>query len=160
DSIQSLTINHTVDLYFNLSLSRSLSLSLRKQVAYALELPLHWRMHRLHTRWFIEAYQRDATMNPLLLELAKMDFNMVQGIYKRELSEASSRWWTDIGLAKRLPFLVENYLWTVGWAFEPQFWSYREIQTNANCFVTMIDDVYDVYGTLDELELFTDAVDR
>ncbi|XP_065015522.1 monoterpene synthase 8, chloroplastic-like [Musa acuminata AAA Group] len=70
-----------------------------------------------------------------------------------------SIWWTDIGLAKRLPFLVENYLWTVGWAFEPQFWSYREIQTKANCFVTMIDDVYEVYGTLDELELFTDAVD-
>ncbi|CAL9151101.1 unnamed protein product [Musa hybrid cultivar] len=142
----------------------SLEPPLRDQVAYALELPLHWRMHRLHTRWFIYAYQRDATMNPLLLELAKLDFNMVQGIYKRELSEASSRWWTDIGLANRLPFfrdrLVENYLWTVGWAFEPQFSSYREIQTKANCFITMIDDVYDVYGTLDELELFTDAVDR
>ncbi|CAD5189752.1 unnamed protein product [Musa acuminata subsp. malaccensis] len=141
----------------------SLEPPLREQVAYALELPLHWRMHRLHTRWFIYAYQRDATMNPLLLELAKLDFNMVQGIYKRELSEAS-RWWTDIGLANRLPFfrdrLVENYLWTVGWAFEPQFSSYREIQTKANCFITMIDDVYDVYGTLDELELFTDAVDR
>ncbi|CAL9128520.1 unnamed protein product [Musa textilis] len=142
----------------------SLEPPLRGQVAYALELPLHWRMHRLHTRWFIEAYQRDATVNPLLLELAKLDFNMVQGIYKRELSEVLSRWWTDVGLAKRLPFfrdrLVENYLWTVGWAFEPQFWSYREIQTKANCFITMIDDVYDVYGTLDELELFTDAVDR
>ncbi|KAJ8460707.1 hypothetical protein OPV22_033633 [Ensete ventricosum] len=141
----------------------SLEPPLREQVASALELPLHWRMHRLHARWFIEAYQRDATMNPLLLELAKLDFNMVQGVYKRELSEVS-RWWTDIGLAKRLPFfrdrLVENYLWTVGWAFEPQFWSYREIQTKANCFITMIDDVYDVYGTLDELELFTDAVDR
>ncbi|CAL9128514.1 unnamed protein product [Musa textilis] len=58
----------------------SLEPPLRGQVAYALELPLHWRMHRLHTRWFIEAYQRDATMNPLLLELAKLDFNMVQGI--------------------------------------------------------------------------------
>ncbi|XP_065015520.1 monoterpene synthase 7, chloroplastic-like [Musa acuminata AAA Group] len=85
----------------------SLEPPLGEQVAYALELPLHWRMHRLHTRWFIYAYQRDATMNPLLLELAKLDFNMVQGIYKRELSEAS-RWWTDIGLANRLPFFRDR----------------------------------------------------
>ena len=56
--------------------------------------------------------------------------------------------------------LVENLLWTVGFVFEPQFGYCRRILTRVNSLITTIDDVYDVYGTLDELELFTDAVDR
>ncbi|XP_065016088.1 monoterpene synthase 7, chloroplastic-like [Musa acuminata AAA Group] len=96
---------------------RSLEPRFREHVAHALELPLNWRMERIHTRWFIETYQREATMNPLLLELARLDFNLIQSMHKRELKEVS-RWWTDLGLAQRLPFsrdrLMENYLWTVG----------------------------------------------
>nr|AWW87312.1 pinene synthase [Wurfbainia villosa] len=136
---------------------------IREQVAHALELPLNWRFQRLHTKWFIGAWQRDPAMDPALLGLAKLDFNALQNIYKRELKEAS-RWWTDLGLPQKLPFfrdrLTENYLWTVGWAFEPDSWAFRELQTKINCFITLIDDVYDVYGTLDELELFTDIMER
>ncbi|KAG6528910.1 terpene synthase 10-like [Zingiber officinale] len=140
-------------------------MKLKQRAAHALELPLNWRMERLHARWFIEACQREVMVitNPLLLEFAKLDFNSVQSIYKKELS-ALSRWWTKLGVVEKLPFardrLTENYLWTVGWAFEPEHRSFREAQTKGNCFVTMIDDVYDVYGTLDELELFTRVVDR
>ncbi|KAJ8485842.1 hypothetical protein OPV22_018327 [Ensete ventricosum] len=141
----------------------SLEPHLREHVAHALELPLNWRMPRLHTRWFIEACEREAKMNPVLLELAKLDFNRVQIIYQRELKEVS-RWWSNLGLAQKLPFsrdrLVENYFWTVGWVFEPQFGRCRELHTKANCFIVTIDDVYDIYGTMDELELFTDAVAR
>ncbi|XP_074566862.1 monoterpene synthase 7, chloroplastic-like [Curcuma longa] len=136
---------------------------IREQVAHALELPLNWRFQRLHTKWFVGAWQRDPSMDHALLELAKLDFNALQNIYKRELREVSG-WWTDLGLPQKLPFfrdrLTENYLWTVGWAFEPDSWLFRELQTKINCFITMIDDVYDVYGTLDELELFTDIMER
>jgi len=67
----------------------SLKPSLKEKVTHALELPLHWRMQRLHTRWFIDQYEREEDMNPSLLKLAKLDFNMLQGIYKKELKELS-----------------------------------------------------------------------
>ena len=56
--------------------------------------------------------------------------------------------------------LAENFFWTVGCTFHPRFSYSRRISTKANLIITVIDDVYDVYGTLDELELFTDAVER
>ncbi|GMP97983.1 hypothetical protein CsSME_00046032 [Camellia sinensis var. sinensis] len=32
--------------------------------------------------------------------------------------------------------------------------------TRINILATCVDDVYDAYGTLDELQLFTNAIDR
>ncbi|PON82654.1 Squalene/phytoene synthase [Trema orientale] len=56
--------------------------------------------------------------------------------------------------------LMECFFWTVGMVFEPQYSNLRKGLTKVTSFITVIDDVYDVYGTLDELELFTDAVER
>ncbi|KAF2284338.1 hypothetical protein GH714_020774 [Hevea brasiliensis] len=74
------------------------------------------------------------------------------------------RWWRNTGLGEKLSFardrIVENFLWTIGETFEPQFSYCRRMSTKVNSLLTTIDDIYDVYGTLDELELFTDAVQR
>lgn len=68
-------------------------------------------------------------------------------------------------LAEKLPFtrdrIVESLLWIAGMMFEPQKNDYcRTMLTKVLAMVTVIDDIYDVYGTLDELEIFTDAVQR
>jgi hypothetical protein len=55
---------------------------------------------------------------------------------------------------------MENFFWTVGVLFQTQFGYCRRNCTKIGALITTIDDVYDVYGTLDELELFTDAVER
>ena len=36
----------------------------------------------------------------------------------------------------------------------------RRIQTKLLVLITVIDDIYDAYGTLEELELFTEAIER
>lgn len=51
-------------------------------------------------------------------------------------------------------------MWTVGLNFTPQFENGRRVLTKVNACITTIDDVYDVYGTLDELNLFTNAIER
>lgn len=62
---------------------------LKEHVVHALELPLHWRMERLHTRWFIDEYKVDKQMRPALLELAVLDFNIIQTSFKKELKDLS-----------------------------------------------------------------------
>ncbi|XP_052173594.1 terpene synthase 10-like [Diospyros lotus] len=131
-------------------------------VAHALELPLHWTMPRVEARWFIDAYERRPNKNAILLEFAKLDFNMLQAIHQEDLKHAS-RWWEDMRWRERLPFgrdrIVENYLWSVGQIHEPQFQYYRRMSTRISQLTTSLDDVYDIYGTLDELELLTNAVE-
>ena len=58
-------------------------------VGHALELPLHWRLPRVEATWFIDAYQRRPDMNSTLLELAKLDFNIVQSVHQEDLKHAS-----------------------------------------------------------------------
>ena len=55
----------------------------------ALELPLHKRVPRMEARWFIEVYEKKQDMNPTLLELAKLDFNVVQSTHQEDLKHAS-----------------------------------------------------------------------
>ena len=61
-----------------------------QQVNHALELPLHQRMSRLEARSYTEAYSKKPDANPVLHELAKWDFNMVQSTYKNDLKHVSS----------------------------------------------------------------------
>lgn len=48
----------------------------------------------------------------------------------------------------------------MGMAAEPQFSYTRKMLTIAVALIAVIDDFYDVYGTLPEVELFTDAIQR
>nr|WBW04293.1 terpene synthase [Ficus erecta] len=134
-----------------------------KLVGHALELPLHWRLPRWEARWFIDAYETRPDMNPTLLEFAKLDFNIVQSMHQEDLKHAS-RWWNeDTGFPQKLAFardrLTECFFWGVGMTSEPNFEYSRRVSTKVLSLVTTIDDVYDVFGTLDELELFTNVVE-
>ncbi|KAJ8765367.1 hypothetical protein K2173_012064 [Erythroxylum novogranatense] len=131
--------------------------------SHSLELPLHWRMPRLDARWYMDVYQTKQSMKPMLLELAKMEYNRLQTVHQEDLKRASE-WSLHTGFKEKLPFardrIAECFLWTTGIAMEP-WYSYFRIQTTKHGqIITTIDDIYDVYGTLDELELFTSAIER
>ncbi|KAF8408838.1 hypothetical protein HHK36_004907 [Tetracentron sinense] len=143
------------------SMMNHLTSSLASQVGHALELPLHKRVPRLEHRHYISVYQEEKTRNEILLELAKLDFNHLQLLHQGEIQELS-RWWKDIDIAKKMPFardrLVECYFWGLGVYFEPQYASGRILMTKLVSIVSIIDDIFDVYGTLEELQLFNDAI--
>ncbi|KAL5066847.1 hypothetical protein RYX36_017734 [Vicia faba] len=133
------------------------------QISHALELPLHWRVPRWEASCFINIYQRQQNKNDVLLQFAKLNFNILQSIYQEEL-KYTSRWWKGTEIGEKLRFVrdrfVENFVWNVGMSFDPEFEYFRKVLTKANALITIIDDVYDVYGTLEELELFTEAIER
>ncbi|MED6208432.1 hypothetical protein PIB30_045005 [Stylosanthes scabra] len=132
-------------------------------IDHSLEIPLHWRAPRWETHWFIHAYQTRNTMNPSLLDFAILDFNILQTIHQEELKYVS-RWWRRVDLPKQLNFardrLVESYFWGIGMSFEPYLEFSRTTLAKVTSLATIIDDLYDVYGTLEELELFTETIDR
>ncbi|MCL7024581.1 hypothetical protein MKW94_025892 [Papaver nudicaule] len=142
----------------------SMSGFLEEEIIHSLELPLLWRVPKMEVRRYIKMYEmKQEDMHPTLLEFAKLDFNIVQAKYHEDLKYAS-RWWTDLALHESLGFarnrLVENFLWNIGFNSEPKFGNVRRQVTKIGCLITVIDDVYDVYGSLDELKLFTEAVVR
>ncbi|KAI3917257.1 hypothetical protein MKX01_000034 [Papaver californicum] len=130
----------------------SRSIVLDKEVSHSLELPLLWRVPRMEVRWYIDKYGMKQDMQPSLLEFAKLDFNIVQATHHEEL-KCASRWWRDLAFHESLGFarnrLVECFLWNIG----------KHVTKICN-LVSIIDDVYDVYGSLDELKLFTEAIQR
>nr|GMD08415.1 tricyclene synthase EBOS, chloroplastic-like [Ipomoea batatas] len=132
-------------------------------VNHALEQPQYYRPPRLEARWYIEACRKTRGYNDFFLELATLDFNMVQSQYQRELQEVS-RWWKDIGLAGKLSFvrdrLVECYVWAAGVTPQPQLSKARIGLTKVSALITTIDDIYDVYGSPNELHLFTNVVKK
>nr|AGB05611.1 sesquiterpene synthase 2 [Valeriana officinalis] len=147
----------------NLELTTADDPTLGEHIRHALELPFHWRMPRVEVRWYIPIYQSTLHMNPVLLEFAKLDFNIVQALYIEEIKDLS-RWNTSTKLTEKMSFardrIVECYFWMLGLTFELQFGYTREIITKLGFFVNVIDDAYDTYATLDEVRLFTQAIER
>ncbi|XP_069150493.1 alpha-farnesene synthase-like [Solanum lycopersicum] len=131
-----------------------------------MEMPLHWKVEWYNTREHIskQANEKEEGVSKLkLLQLAKLNFNMVQAEHQKDLVHIL-RWWRNLGLIENVSFsrdrIVESFLWSVGVAFEPQHSNFRNWLTKAITFIIVIDDVYDIYGTLQNLQLFTDAVVR
>jgi hypothetical protein len=56
--------------------------------------------------------------------------------------------------------MAESCFWALAVYFEPQYSTIRKIMMKIIITMTVVDDTYDAYGTIDELELFTKAIER
>ncbi|XP_042504572.1 probable terpene synthase 11 isoform X2 [Macadamia integrifolia] len=136
---------------------------LAQEVGTALELPRYLRMVRLEARRYIDEYALKTTGNTAIVELAKLDFNNNQLLHQMEIAEVI-RWWKELGLVKKLSFArdrpLECFLWTVGIFPEPRHSKCRIELTKTIAILLVIDDIFDSYGSIEELILFNNAVQR
>ncbi|CAL5363628.1 unnamed protein product [Camellia sinensis] len=156
DEAMSFTITHLESAVPNLSNL------VQEQVIHALNQPIHKGLTRLEAACYFFFYEQDDSHNKVLLNFAKLDFKVLQKMHQWELSEITR--WKELDFAKKMPFaidrIVECYFWILGVYFEPQYLLARRMLTKVIALTSIIDDIYDVYGTLEELVLFTDAIER
>lgn len=62
---------------------------LQTQVYHALEQPLHKGIPRIEARHYISVYDEDQSKNDLILRLAKIDYNLLQIVHRKELCQVS-----------------------------------------------------------------------
>ncbi|XP_073221469.1 (-)-germacrene D synthase-like [Cicer arietinum] len=145
------------------SISTQLNPSLAAQVKHSLTQALRKNLPRLEARRYISIYEQNTSHNVILLRLAKLDFNMLQSLHQMEFGNIC-KWSKELGITKKLPFardiIVECCFWSMSVYFEPQYSQARKMMSKVIAHLSFIDDTYDSYGIIDELELFTKAVER
>ncbi|KAF6146024.1 hypothetical protein GIB67_033383 [Kingdonia uniflora] len=123
--------------------------------------PFNKSLARFKAKPYIKNFERDYGTNDILQELVKVDFNIVQTLHQKELLEVSM-WWKDLGLTRELKFArnqpVKWYLWSIAALSDPRYSKERIELTKPISLIYIMDDIFDVQGTFDELVLFTEAI--
>ncbi|KAL3812627.1 hypothetical protein ACJIZ3_013895 [Penstemon smallii] len=83
---------------------------LRDEVKQALEQPFHTGIPRIEARKYISIYEANHdAKTEMILKLAKLDFNFLQNLYKKELI-LLMRWWNNCGLKSNVSYSRERIL--------------------------------------------------
>ncbi|KAK9155950.1 hypothetical protein Sjap_003430 [Stephania japonica] len=166
DVLEEALIFTTTNVSCMMNSSTSFSCSpLGRQIKYSLDQPFHKAIPRLEARrYYISLYESEnEKLSDSVTRLAKLDFQLVQALHRQELSDLS-RWWKDLDLVSKLPLvrdrLVECYFWATAAYFEPSDSLSRVFLAKLVIFITLVDDIFDVYATFEELKLFMGAFER
>ncbi|GAB2277871.1 hypothetical protein Dimus_012573 [Dionaea muscipula] len=147
----------------NSVLITNLSHPLAKQIQHALRCPIRKSSPRLEAWHYMSFYKESECHDENLLKFAKLDFNILQKMQQKEMS-ILARWWKDLDFRRKMPWardrLPECYLLFLEGYSQPQYAMARMFATQVFQLITIIDDIYDVYGTHEELVLFTEAMER
>uniref|UniRef100_A0ACD5WRP9 Uncharacterized protein n=1 Tax=Avena sativa TaxID=4498 RepID=A0ACD5WRP9_AVESA len=137
---------------------------LADKVKHALETPSFRRMKILEARLYIPLYEEDKEdCDETLLELAKLNFYLLQRIYREEVREICE-WYYGLESPRKLFYArqrpVEAYFWALGVYYEPKYAKARKLLAKYISTITPYDDTFDNYGVYEELEPFTDVMQR
>uniref|UniRef100_A0A0E0KP66 Uncharacterized protein n=1 Tax=Oryza punctata TaxID=4537 RepID=A0A0E0KP66_ORYPU len=133
------------------------------QVNRALDVPLPRTYKRMETLCYLPEYRQEEGHIPILLELAKLEFYLLQHVHLMEL-KAISKWWKDLyeymGLSYIRDRVVESYVWSYVVSYEEGSALARMIYTKIIALIILMDDTYDSYATIQECRKLNEAIQR
>ncbi|XP_073056421.1 germacrene A synthase-like [Primulina eburnea] len=144
--------------HLNNILTSQADFSVREKVSQTLEKSIRCGVPIVVARYYIPIYEKEESNDKLLVRLAKLNFRYLQNLYQKELSDLIT-WWKDLDILSKVPYIrdrvVESYFWAVAMDYEPQYSSARSIVAKSVLLTAMLDDTYDTYAQLEDLEIFT-----
>nr|GLL25074.1 (3S,6E)-nerolidol synthase 1-like [Ipomoea trifida] len=128
-------------------------------VQNTLHYPYHKSLARFTAMNYLKNHDLKNDWEKLLADLAIMDFNLMQYLYHKEILQVF-KWWKGLGVSEELK-LARNqplkwYIWSMAVVTDPCLSKQRIEITKPISLVYLVDDIFDIYGTLDELILFTE----
>ncbi|XP_022878022.1 (3S,6E)-nerolidol synthase 1-like isoform X1 [Olea europaea var. sylvestris] len=130
-------------------------------VSNRLKHPYHKSIARFTAKKYIRDSEGINGWRKTLKELAKMNISVAQSTNQQELAKISE-WWKNLGLAQELKQArnqpLKWYAWSMASLSDPSMSEQRLELTKTITFIYIIDDIFDLYGTPDELAVFTRAV--
>ncbi|XP_020234024.1 (3S,6E)-nerolidol synthase 1 [Cajanus cajan] len=132
-------------------------------VANTLQSPLHYGLSRFRDKNMHLSDFKTKKEWTCLEELAEINSCIVRSMNQNEIKQVY-KWWKDLGMAKEVKFAryqpLKWYMWPMACFTDPSFSDQRIELTKPISLIYIIDDIFDVYGTIDQLTLFTDAINR
>ncbi|CAI0468040.1 unnamed protein product [Linum tenue] len=143
-------------------------LATEEAVANALKHPYHRSIPRLVIKDYLSSFggtitsKKQSRYVETLKDLAKLDLKMNQAVHQKELDQLS-RWWDEVGLGTsvgRDQLLAKASAWPMATLRGSKLAEYRVELAKIISIVYLINDIFDMYGSLDDLALFTEAITR
>ncbi|CAL1397693.1 unnamed protein product [Linum trigynum] len=138
-------------------------------VANVLKHPYHKSIPRLVIKDYLSSFgatitsKRQSRYVETLKDLAKLDLKMNQAVHQNELDQLS-RWWDiEVCLAANVgrdQLLVKASSWAMATLAGSQFSGYRVELAKIIALVKLIGNIFDSYGSLEVLTLFSQTVTR
>ncbi|RCV38598.1 hypothetical protein SETIT_8G155600v2 [Setaria italica] len=136
---------------------------IKEQVSHALDIPLPRFMRQLETMHYITEYEKEEPHDIMMLELAKINLNLLRSVHLKELKDLSL-WWRDLYDSVKLTYcrdrIVESYFYSFGVFHGEEISAARIILTKVFGLLVLIDDTFDVRATFEESQMLDDALQR
>ncbi|CAN6236943.1 unnamed protein product [Urochloa humidicola] len=140
---------------------RFLDPGLARYVRQSLDHPYHLSLMQYKARHHLSYLQSLPTRNTAMEKLAIAEFQLNKLQHQQEMQEIK-RWWMDLGLAQEIPMardqVLKWYMWPMAVLQGSSFSRYRIEITKIISLVYVVDDIFDLVGTPEELSLLTEAI--